>query len=252
MILRHRIVRAVAVVSGALLLLVAGNALLSTPAVAQDATQAGIRLKRSLVVVTGADPASGQVLVMEKLLLQNDTGAPYQPARWEDSAVRIRLPQTAIDPSLDAGPPGADFVPVPGQEGTFALAAPLPPGEQSLAVSYAIPYSAASVKIGYRPPMPAEMVQVLLPAAAGPELRPVGRALRPGQELALGSQKYLVLEGTQLAAGADASFELRRLPSPAAQPGGRALPGTSLAEAPLVATAALLLGAALLYGLVRR
>ncbi|HEU5315203.1 MAG TPA: hypothetical protein VFX49_03780 [Chloroflexota bacterium] len=222
-------------------------------AAAQSAEAArAVSLKRAVLVVTGTDPVVGQVLLMEKLLLQNAAAEPYQPARWEESVVRVRVPKQAVDVSIDSGPPGADFVRVPTEEGVYAFAAPLPPGEQSIVISYALPYSGATSRIAYAPAMPAQGVQVLLPAAAGPDLQSASRALKRGTDLTIGSQRYLLLEGSQLAAGADAAFELRGLPvAQTAQP-GRALPGGALAELPLVITASLLLAGALVYGLVQR
>ena len=232
---------------GALLLL-----LLSPRAASGQGAE--LRLRRAMVMVVGVDPELGVVSLMEKLALQNDAGAPYQPPRWQDSALRFALPVGAGGMALEAGPPGAELLPL--GNGIYTLAAPLPPGEVGLVISYALPYEEGSraLRVARGAAMPAESLQVLALAARGIELRPVGRSLGAATETAIGDQRYVVLDGKNVAAGTDTSFEVRGLPARTTSGATalRGLPGGQLAEPPLVATAALLLGAALVYGALQR
>ena len=229
--------------------------LLVNPRIA--AGESGVRLTRALVMVVGVDPQAGVVAVMEKLALQNDGSTPYQPPRWQDSALRLAIPARASGVSLESGPPGAELLPL--GSGVYTLAAPLPPGESGLVISYALPYQegARSLRVERGASMPAESLQVLALVSQGIELRPIGRSLGAASETSIGDKRYALLDGKNLAAGADTSFEVRGLPArTAAGAAGaaalRAIPGGQLAEPPLVATAALLLGAALVYGAAQR
>jgi hypothetical protein len=248
----------------------AASAQAAISAQAATADPPPVHLKRALVMVSGVDPQAGQLAILEKLTLQNAGDTPYEPARWEDSAARFGVPAGARNVSIAMGPPGAQLVAAGGAAGAaagaatanqYALAAPLPPGEHSLVLSYALAYgsSAGTARVTSRLAMPAEAVQVLVPAAPGVSLLPLGGAFAAATPIDMGGQKYLLLEGKQLAAGVEIGYELRGLPAAGAgtgtggapRPAALTPPYAGLPEGTLLVTSTIVLAVALVYGLAR-
>ena len=233
-----------------LLLLVAG----ALPAGAQ--TTPAVSLTRLVVVATGADPDTGTLQVMEKLLLRNDSGAPYQPDRPETSALKIAVPAGARDVTLESGPSDTTEATLARAGQAYTLTSPLPPGQQTLVVSYALPYTArpgaATLRISHPLAMPAGAVQVMVPAVAEVQVRAT-RGLAAAEPLTMGSQRYNVLEATSLDSGAGFDFVLSGLPTGAAAPdrGATSVAFATLPDGALLAATGAVLAAGLLYGLWR-
>lgn len=213
-----------------------------------------VRLARGTVIIAGIDPHEGQLAVLEMLVLQNGGEAPYLPARWEESAIRIAVPAGTQDVTIASGPAGAQLVPVTGG---YALASPLPPGEHTLVVSYRLGYGVdraagggtATLTLAKTLPLAARRFQMLVPDIPGLDVRPLGLVQEAAESAVVGGQRYHVLVGRELPAGADASVELRGLPVLPQTPGPAAPVGVPerLDGAVLLLMAALL-GAGLVYG----
>jgi hypothetical protein len=246
-------------VAGLLALCAAGAAAAQTPP--QDNPASAVSLKRVLVVASSADPQAGQLVVLEKLHLQNDGAGPYVPSRWEESALRFRFPAGAQRITLDMGPPGAALAPS-GE--ALVLAAPLPAGEQSLVVSYTLPYAttggAGTLRVGHSLAMPVESWALLAPAVDGLVVQPLTPGLVAAEPVFIGGQRYLVLENARLAAGAELVYEYRGLPAagtagagwPGTAPAPTApAPGDTLSESALLVASGLILAGGLVYALGR-
>ncbi|KPL22437.1 MAG: hypothetical protein AMJ93_07220 [Anaerolineae bacterium SM23_84] len=198
-----------------------GDVLLSMFVAVYDSTESDedLWIERAHVIL---EVRSGTLSLQEMQIFVNAGAKTYSGSYATGGhTLRFSLPDGAAELQL---PEDLMACCIAQAEGGFAYTMPVLPGQKEFFFSYQVPYGSASYTISKRVLYPVRSLDVLV-ADTGVEV--TGPGLTVGAPLTIRDQTYLHLTAQDVAAGADLTLQLGRLPLEGRLPSGQT-PGSPI------------------------
>ena len=168
---------------------------------------ARVRLIRSNLILAQVNVATGEVSLIQTVIVSNEGPQTYVAQPVTASPVRIAPPVGAVGVAPLTGVRREDMV-VTG-DGGLVPATPFPPGETPLTIGYALPYAGPRLAVTIPILQPIGQFRVLVPAQG---VQVESDDLRPFGMTALGGNSFTAVGATDLLPGAPVRFTLLGLP----------------------------------------
>ncbi len=166
-----------------------------------------VRLVRSNLILAQVNVATGEVSLIQTVIVSNDGPQTYVAQPVTASPVRIAPPVGAVGVAPLTGVRREDMV-VTG-DGGLVPATPFPPGETPLTMGYTLPYAGPRLAVTLPILQPIGQLRVLVPAQG---VRVESDDLRPFGATTLSGNSFTAVGATDLLPGTPVRFTLLGLP----------------------------------------
>ena len=171
----------------------------------------GTYVTNALLIVTGANPDTRTLEVLEIIGLENRGDRAFLPDTSQAARMnflRFPLPPTYANLEVQSNLQGGQVIPV---DKGFGLTAPVPPGRNQIIFTYHILYEGSQVEFTRSLPLGANNVRIVIPEELGSIRAPAFQVLAP---VTMGGTSYRLLQAQELDRGATLTIEAYDLPQP--------------------------------------